>query len=101
MYGFRFEGDVYITIACEVGVFPENPDHKICKNSSRRKRDTEITKRDVVETAIHRKNINGKLRILDYPSEYGNSASVTGGSFKWSMLSLGIMISSLLCSIYK
>ncbi|XP_062588877.1 uncharacterized protein LOC134250531 isoform X2 [Saccostrea cucullata] len=100
MYGFKFEGSDFITISCEVGVFPENSQKKIC-TATRRRRDTRPWRRDVVDTAIQRKNVVGKLRVVNHPSEYKNMASKTGVSFECIKLSLGIMILSSLLSIFK
>ncbi|XP_062597134.1 uncharacterized protein LOC134258596 [Saccostrea cucullata] len=103
MYGFKFEESNFITISCEVGVFPENSLKKIC-TSTRRRRDTRLGRRNLVDTAIQRKNVVGKLRVVDHPSEYKNMASKTGsklGSFECVKLSLGIMMLLLLFSIFK
>lgn len=79
MFGFRFSNSEYITIQCEVGIFPpSNSKKELCDNNSKRKR------RGIENVEVKTKFAASKIRVYDNKDMYQMENKSPQKSFDFS-----------------
>uniref|UniRef100_A0A8W8LB30 ZP domain-containing protein n=1 Tax=Magallana gigas TaxID=29159 RepID=A0A8W8LB30_MAGGI len=63
MFGFRFSDSDYITIRCEVGIFPSNTDKKLCNGVGRKRR-------GIKNVEVKTKFAASEIRVYDNKDMY-------------------------------
>lgn len=94
MFGFRFSDSEYITIRCEVGIFPSRPIQPLCKptttsSSLGRKR------RGIENVEVKTKFAASKIRVYDNKDMYqmeNNSSQKSFDISVWIVLVIGTLL---------
>lgn len=90
MFGFRFSNSEYITIQCEVGIFPpSNQSNLLCDSKSNRKR------RGIENVEVKTKFAASKIRVYDNKDMYQMENKSPQKSFDisvWIVLVIGTVL---------